>query len=125
MSPRNGRLFSAGGFIGSTRLPLVARGDKLKLAFGIDEQAKVKRVVVEELKKDPGVFGSTRRLTYAYKIELFDGPSGTAIGSNGTGSYNWNIPKSEWGSSDYTIRITSTTNSSFTDVSDGPFSIRK
>ncbi|HEY3447377.1 MAG TPA: mucoidy inhibitor MuiA family protein [Myxococcales bacterium] len=63
-------LFSGGGFIGSTRLPMVSRGDKIKLAFGIDEQIKVKRIVVEELKKDPGFFGSTRRLTYAYKIEL-------------------------------------------------------
>ncbi|MGC4122476.1 MAG: mucoidy inhibitor MuiA family protein [Myxococcales bacterium] len=63
-------LFSGGGFIGSTRLPLVARGDKIKLAFGIDEQVKVKRIVIEELKKDPGVFGSTRKLTYAYKVEL-------------------------------------------------------
>lgn len=63
-------LFSGGGFIGSTRLPLVSRGDKVKLAFGIDEQVKVKRIVVEELKKDPGFFGSTRRLTYAYRVEL-------------------------------------------------------
>ncbi|MBI5543100.1 MAG: mucoidy inhibitor MuiA family protein [Deltaproteobacteria bacterium] len=63
-------LFSAGSFIGSSRLPLVARGDKIKLAFGIDEQVKVRRIVVEELKKDPGVLGNTRKLTYAYKIEL-------------------------------------------------------
>ncbi len=63
-------LFSGGGFIGSTRLPLVPRGDRIKLAFGIDEQIKVKRVVLEELKKDPGFLGSTRRLTYAYRVEL-------------------------------------------------------
>lgn len=63
-------LFSGGGFIGSSRLPLVARGDKIKLAFGIDEQVKVRRVVVEELKKDPSFLGSTRRLTYAYRVEL-------------------------------------------------------
>jgi uncharacterized protein (TIGR02231 family) len=63
-------LFSGGGFIGSSVLPLVAKGDKVKLAFGIDEAVKVRRLVIEELKKDPGVFGSTRRLTYAYKVEL-------------------------------------------------------
>jgi uncharacterized protein (TIGR02231 family) len=62
-------LFSSGGFIGSAALPLVARGDKLELAFGIDEQVKVRRVVVEESRKDPGFLGSTRRLTYAYRFE--------------------------------------------------------
>jgi len=51
--------------------------------------------------------------------------SGVSIGSSGAGSYNWYIPKNEWGGSDYTIRITNTTNSSFTDVSDGPFIISK
>jgi alpha-tubulin suppressor-like RCC1 family protein/sugar lactone lactonase YvrE len=66
------------------------------------------------------------------RIELLKGgvlqlaiTSSTPIGSNGTGSYSWSIPKNEWGGADYTIRITSTANSSFTDVSDGPFSISK
>ena len=68
--PGRVELFSGGSFIGSSRLPLVARGDKLKLAFGIDEQVKVHRTVVEELKRDPGFLGSTRKLRYAYKVEV-------------------------------------------------------
>lgn len=50
--------------------------------------------------------------------------SGVPVGSNGTGSYDWFIPKNEWGS-DYTIRITSVTNGAFTDMGDGTFSISK
>ena len=63
-------LFSGGDYIGSSDIPRTAQGDKLKLAFGIDEGVKVKRVVLEEEKKDPGFLGSTRRFLYGYRIEL-------------------------------------------------------
>ncbi len=51
--------------------------------------------------------------------------SSAPTGSSGSGSYNWVIPKNEWGGADYTIRITSTMNSSFTDTSDASFTISK
>jgi hypothetical protein len=46
-----------------------------------------------------------------------------AKGTNGAGSYNWLIPATQALGSDYTIRITSTSNSSYKDISDGNFSI--
>jgi uncharacterized protein (TIGR02231 family) len=63
-------LFSSGSFLGSAPLPLVAQHDKLKLAFGIDESIKIRRVVLEEDKRDPGFLGSTRRMLYGYKVEI-------------------------------------------------------
>ena len=47
----------------------------------------------------------------------------TPIGSGGTGSYSWAIPPSQPVGSDYKIVVTSTTNSSYTDISDNYFSI--
>jgi hypothetical protein len=48
----------------------------------------------------------------------------TSIGSSGTGSYNWRIPNNQATGSDYKIRITSTTTSSYTDTSNGNFTIK-
>jgi len=51
--------------------------------------------------------------------------SSASIGSGGSGSYNWiilfNIPTG----SDYKVRVTSTTHSSYMDTSDGFFTIKK
>ncbi len=82
--------------------------------------------------------GSTQKITWTYtgdpgpsvKIELLKGTSvnstitsSTSIGSNGSGSYIWTIPSDQASGSDYKIRITSTSNSSYTDTSDGNFTI--
>jgi hypothetical protein len=82
--------------------------------------------------------GSTQTIKWTYtgdpgpsvKIELLKGTSvnstitsNTSIGSNGSGSYNWTIPTTQTTGSDYKIRITSTSNSSYTDTSDGNFTI--
>lgn len=84
--------------------------------------------------------GSTHPITWAYagnpgayvKIELVQGTSVKStiakkapIGSGGTGSYNWTISKTMKTGSDYKIRITSTSNSSYADTSDGFFTISK
>ena len=45
------------------------------------------------------------------------------IGSGGNGSYNWAIPSNQAGGSDYKIKVTSTTNSAYSDMSDGTFTI--
>jgi hypothetical protein len=49
----------------------------------------------------------------------------TSIGSGGNGSYNWAIPSTQTAATDYKIRITSTTNSSYTDTSDNNFTVSK
>jgi len=64
------------------------------------------------------------------KIELLKGgsvnrtiTSSTSKGSGGNGSYNWAIPATQAGGNDYKIRVTSTSNSSYTDTSDNNFTI--
>ena len=64
------------------------------------------------------------------KIELYKGgalskriSSATSMGSYGAGSYRWTIPTTQTPGTDYRIKITSTTNSSYTDSSDADFEI--
>jgi hypothetical protein len=45
------------------------------------------------------------------------------IGAGGVGSFNWNINRRTRPGSNYKLKITSTTNPAFTDMSDGFFSI--
>lgn len=71
-------LFNKGGYLGTTRLDRTAEHDDLKLAFGLDENVKVKRVVLKEQSSQTGLFGSNRRLEYGYRIEL------SAAGSKAT-----------------------------------------
>jgi hypothetical protein len=47
----------------------------------------------------------------------------TAVGKGGSGTYAWRPSSIETPGNDYTVRITSTSNNAFTDVSDAPFSI--
>jgi len=78
--------------------------------------------------------GSTSTISWTYtgspgtyvKILLYKGnslnrtiSSYAPIGSNGSGSYNWAIPSTQASGSDYSIRVTSTSNSSYTAASDG------
>ena len=64
------------------------------------------------------------------KIELLKGgalnhviAASVPIGSGGSGSYYWDIPVSQVAGTDYRIRITSTSNASYTDTSNGDFTI--
>ncbi len=63
------------------------------------------------------------------KIDVFKGPTilktltGIPIGSSGSGSYSVTIPSSTPVGSDYKIRVTSTSNAAYTDISDAPFTI--
>jgi sugar lactone lactonase YvrE len=66
----------------------------------------------------------------AVKIELMKGGivnrriyGNWYIGNNGVGLYLWKIPANQAMGNDYTIKITSTTNSAYTDETDGPFTI--
>ena len=82
--------------------------------------------------------GTTQTIRWTYtgspgnyvRIELYKNEvlnrtisSYARIGSGGNGSYNWTIPSSQAGGSDYTIKVTSTTNSAYSDMSDGTFTI--
>lgn len=81
--------------------------------------------------------GETRTIRWDYtgnpgaqvRIELTTGTgvvelaSGVSIGSGGAGSWNWPISLQQEPRSDYRIRITSTSDPSITDTSDGTFTI--
>ena len=82
--------------------------------------------------------GSAQTIRWTYggnpgsnvKIELLKGGGvtttlnySTSIGSAGSGSYNWSIPSNQVSGSDYQIKVTSTTNSAYSDISDGIFTI--
>jgi subtilisin family serine protease len=65
------------------------------------------------------------------KIELLKGgslnrtiTSSTSVGSSGSGSYTWTVPSSQATGSDYTIRVTSTSNSNYKDSSNSNFTIQ-
>ena len=63
------------------------------------------------------------------KIDVFKGPTilktltGIPIGSSGSGTYSITIPSATPVGSDYKIRVTSTSNAAYTDISDAPFTI--
>jgi hypothetical protein len=66
------------------------------------------------------------------KIELLKGKVVDRIiksfawkGSRGNGSYNWHIPSTQAPGGDYQIRVTSTSNNSYSDTSDSNFTISK
>lgn len=82
-------------------------------------------------------YGGTQQITWQYtgypggnvRIELLKGgsvantiASNAPIGNNGSGSYNWAMPTNLTPGYDYQIRIASTT-TSYTDISDGNFTI--
>jgi uncharacterized protein (TIGR02231 family) len=62
--------FRATGLVGRYDLERVAQGAPFSLTFGLDDSIRVKRTVVEELKKDQGLFNSKKRFTYVYKFDL-------------------------------------------------------
>ena len=82
--------------------------------------------------------GTTQTIRWTYtgspgtyvKIELYNNGelnrtiySYASVGSGGNGSYNWAIPSNQAGGSDYRIKVTSTTNSAYNDLSGGNFTI--
>ncbi|HWR98272.1 MAG TPA: PKD domain-containing protein, partial [Candidatus Methanoperedens sp.] len=84
--------------------------------------------------------GSTYTITWTYagnpgaavKIELLKAgalnrtiSSSTSIGSSGSGSFSWKVPTNQTLGSDFKIRVTSTTQSAYTDSSNANFTIVK
>jgi uncharacterized protein (TIGR02231 family) len=58
------------GFVARYGIERVAEGAPLTLSFGAEEALRLKRVVVEELKRDVGLFNGKKRFSYAYRFEL-------------------------------------------------------
>jgi hypothetical protein len=81
--------------------------------------------------------GSPQTITWTYtgnpganvRIQLLKGGvvnrtiAFSPIGAGGIGSYNWSIASTQTAGADYRIRITSTTNATVTDTSNGNFTI--
>jgi len=94
--------------------------------------------VVSPNGEDTWQTGTTQKIRWSYtgniggfvKIELLKPgvsnqtiASFASIGSGGNGSYNWRIPSKQAPGSDYTIQVTSRSNTGCTDTSDSDFSI--
>lgn len=62
--------FRSTGLVGRYGLERVAQGAFFTLSFGVEDSVRVKRTVVEELKRDAGLFNDKKRFTFAYKFEL-------------------------------------------------------
>ncbi len=58
------------GFVSRYELERVPEGGALTLTFGSEDTARVKHVVVEELKRDVGLFDGKKRFSYSYRFEL-------------------------------------------------------
>lgn len=62
--------FRSTGLIARYSLPRVAEGAVFRLTFGVEDTLRIKRVVVEEVKRDAGLFNTKKRFSYAYRYEL-------------------------------------------------------
>ncbi|MGQ0506504.1 MAG: mucoidy inhibitor MuiA family protein [Myxococcaceae bacterium] len=63
-------VYRDGGFVARYPLERVPEGGYFQLGFGAAESLRVTRTVLQELKKDVGLFGGKRRFHYAYQFEL-------------------------------------------------------
>lgn len=63
-------VFRQGQFMARYPVERVAAGERFQLSFGLVDRVRVRRQIVEEIGRDKGVFGSTRRHRYAYRFEV-------------------------------------------------------
>ncbi len=68
--PGSVAVFRGNSFVARHALERVPEGGFFQLGFGADESLRVKRTVLEELRRDVGLFGGKRRFHYAYRFEL-------------------------------------------------------
>ncbi|NIM89781.1 MAG: mucoidy inhibitor MuiA family protein [Candidatus Aminicenantes bacterium] len=66
----NADLFVVQDFIGSTRLPFIARDEEAKMYFGEDRQIAVQHERVQREKSPPGFLGKTERVKLVYRITV-------------------------------------------------------
>jgi uncharacterized protein (TIGR02231 family) len=62
--------FRQSGMIARYQLERVAEGEPFHLTFGVDDTVRVKRVVIQEVQRDAGFLGGTRRFWFQYRYEL-------------------------------------------------------
>ncbi len=62
--------FRRHGFIGRHALERVAQGGAFELTFGLEDSLKVKRIPLEEVKRETGLFNQKQRFRYVYRIEV-------------------------------------------------------
>jgi uncharacterized protein (TIGR02231 family) len=62
--------FRSTGLVGRYPLERVPQGGAFTLTFGVEEAVRVKRTIMEELKRDTGLFNGNKRFTYAYAFEV-------------------------------------------------------
>jgi uncharacterized protein (TIGR02231 family) len=62
--------FRGSSLVARYGLKRVAEGAVFHLTFGIDDALRVKRVVLEEIKRDAGLFNTKKRFSYGYRFEL-------------------------------------------------------
>ncbi len=63
-------VFRKGQFSARYDLARVAAGERFELSFGLVDRVKVKRTILEEISRDRGIFGSSRRHRYGYRFEV-------------------------------------------------------
>jgi uncharacterized protein (TIGR02231 family) len=63
-------LFRGGGYLGTAALERVPQGGRFHLSFGLEEGVRIKRIVLDEIKRDTGLFKNNQRFHYAYRYEL-------------------------------------------------------
>ncbi|NIO48276.1 MAG: mucoidy inhibitor MuiA family protein [Candidatus Aminicenantes bacterium] len=66
----NADLFVAQDFVGSTRLPFIAKEEETKMFFGEDRQIRIKHEQIKREKSGPGFLGKKERIKLAYKITI-------------------------------------------------------
>ena len=62
--------FGRSGFVGRTPIERTAQGALFHVTFGIEDRVKVKRVVLQEIQRDAGLFNQRKRYRYGYRFEL-------------------------------------------------------
>lgn len=62
--------FRSTGMVGRYQLERVPQGGAFTLTFGLEDTVRVKRTIVDELKRDVGLFNDKKRFTYAYTFEV-------------------------------------------------------
>lgn len=62
--------FRKTGLVGRYDLERVPQGGAFTLTFGVEENVRVKRTIVDEVKRDTGLFNGNKRYTFAYRFEV-------------------------------------------------------
>jgi uncharacterized protein (TIGR02231 family) len=68
--PGRGYLFRDGTFVGTGDMPLLPPGDEHNLGFGVDDQVKVKHVVLEEKRGESGLISTSHVDSRNFRVNV-------------------------------------------------------